>query len=224
MQSHQHPERLVPALLLAVVVLLVVIAGSLLVGLSREPAPLTQASAGSEVLPEILRSLQRIEDQLVQITAELGAATTVRVAASTASGATAPDPPGVKGTQEVRRKLEDLPRVDGRTGVDWASVINKSLARCLVEYAKTPFDEGVAPLLRQATRELAAIQKEYLESVLPLQAQYERQMEELKGRFAELEVTKAAFRQELQPLRDARDDGEEQVRVRFRESLEALDS
>ncbi len=113
-------------------------------------------------------------------------------------------------------------RTQELTGEGWASVIDGELARCLVEHAKTPFDGGVAPLLRQATRELAAIEDEYSESRRLMSAGHKQLLDDAVARSGGQLMEWAPPMGDLQALADVRNAGMEGTLTRFRNALVAL--
>jgi hypothetical protein len=103
----------------------------------------------------------------------------------------------------------------------WTRVIDERLARCLVEHAKTPYDEGVAPFLRQATRELGAADDNFSESRRLLKERNKQRLE--AAQIANLEVW-APPKEEQQVLTDGHLARTEDALERFRTALSALDS
>lgn len=130
----------------------------------------------------------------------------------------------------LARILERLEAVDPgnaiptqeRTDEGWASAIDRELARCLVEHAKTPFDEGVAALLRQASREFEAIEVEFSESRRQMRARNQQLLQEALASSGGQLTKWEAPSEDLQALTDVRDAGREGTLTRFRNALAAL--
>lgn len=106
--------------------------------------------------------------------------------------------------------------------VDWASALDKNLAGCLLEHGKTPFDAGVAPLLAQVTRDLAATEDEYAESRRLLKARHKQLLEEAFARSGGQLEKWAPPKGELKALTDARKARRDSALARFRSALAAL--
>ncbi len=180
--------------------------------------PAASRGAQEGEVESVAESLARIEARILSLHTELtsqdhrrepvGNSSIGEALAKVLERLEAVDPDGVMRTQA--------------TSVDWASLIDKSLARCLVEHGKTPYNEGVAPLLRQATRELAATEDEFSEASRLLKARNEQLHKAFRvtNKLAPWTPPKA----ERQALTDAHKARREEILARFRKVLAALDS
>lgn len=109
------------------------------------------------------------------------------------------------------------------TDEGWAHAIDEELVLCLVEHGKAPFDEGVAPILKQASRELAAFEDEFSEARRLMSARHQKLMEEAVARSGG-QLTKWTPPQgDFEALKNQRKAGRERTLARFRQGLAAID-
>ena len=163
---------------------------------------------GSAEVESVADALERLETRIAQLSDEV--ANSPRKSAAN---------PRAKTRGRLAKSGADASRLSEREA--WTRTVDGRIARCLTEYAKTPYDQGVAALLRKASRELDAAEVSYAASRRELREQNKQRLAEAQRKKLNAYYPRKEDQQAIETAHKVRVDD---ALARFRKALARLPS